>query len=456
MSATRSAAQIAVTPAGARSVPALAPTPVRAEPQTRRMTADNGLEVTAARWPSSPMIELRLRIPFGGRSRKHAATAELLAETLLLGTERRTRQQVDADLAMVGGNLAAQVNPQRLLLSGSVLADGLPILLEVLADVLTGAAYRVTDVRRERDRLLEHLTIAAAQPATIAREHLLRARFGDSPVAWELPDADLVAGTAPAAVRRLHSAAVLPRGSSLVLVGDLDPDAAAAAAVATLADWADPAPAAVLAPPTLAAPGPVTAHHRPGAVQSQTRLSAPGVLRSDPGYAAAQLANIVFGGYFSSRLVENLREDKGYTYHAHSAMEFWPECGALTISYDTATDVAAAALVETRHELGRIAVIAPEEQEIEAARNYAIGSLSSSLSTQAGYASMLASLAASGLGGDWLVAHQRNLVTVEAGDIAEAASRLFAPATLSGIIVGDLDATAAALTRLGDLTVERP
>lgn len=452
MSPTRSAAQIAVTTAGPRPVPELAPTPVRARPQTHSSETDGGLRITAARWPSSPMVEMRLRIPFGGDSQQHAATAELLAETILLGTDRRTRQQVDADLATVGGNLTAQVSPQRLLLSGSVLADGLPVLLDVLADVLSGAAYRENDVQRERERLLEHLTIAAAQPSTIARGHLLRARFGDSPAAWELPDAELVAAATPATVREMHERAVLPGGSALVLVGDLDPEAASEAATTALAPWIGAA-ATALTTPTLAAPGPILAYHRPDAVQSQTRLSTPALLRTDPGYPAAQLANIVFGGYFSSRLVENLREDKGYTYHAHSGVEFWPQCASLTISYDTATDVAAAALVETRHELGRITVIPPDDQEIEAARNYAIGSLSSSLSTQAGYASMLASLAASGLGGDWLVDYQSAVGAVSVDDVAEAAARLFAPAAISGIIVGDLDATGTTLTRLADVVV---
>lgn len=453
--APRTAEQIAVTALGPRPLPALQATKARRAPASAQIHADNGLAITAVRRPSSPMIELRLRIPFGGRTPLHAARAELLAETILLGTQRRTRQQVDADLAMVGAQLSAHVTPQQLQLSGSTLAPGLGVLLDILADVLTAAAYRGSDIARERDRLVEHLSIAAAQPATIARGYLQRLRFGDHPAAWELPEAELVAGVGPAAVRGLHRRAVLPRGSRLILVGDLRPARAAEDAARALAAWADTGAAAGLSAPRLTAPGPVIAYHRPGSVQSLTRLTAPGVLRTDPGYAAAQLATMVFGGYFSSRLVENLREDKGFTYHAHASIEFWPECAAMTISYDTAGEVAAAALVETRHELGRIAVTAPSPQEIEAARNYAIGSLASSLATQAGYASMLTSLAGSGLGADWLRHHQANLAAVTAEDVCEAAARLFAPAAVSGVIIGDLEATAATLGRLDGMEIER-
>jgi predicted Zn-dependent peptidase len=120
----------------------------------------------------------------------------------------------------------------------------------------------------------------------------------------------------------------------------------------------------------------------------------------------------------------------------------------MTISYDTATDVAAAALVETRHELGRIALTAPTEAEIDAARNYAIGSLAASLATQSGYASMLTTLAGVGLDQRWLAEHQKNLRAATDEQVADAASRLFAPAAMTGVIVGDLDASGAALARL--------
>jgi predicted Zn-dependent peptidase len=412
------------------------------------VTTPGGLRITAVRQAGTPMVEVRLRIPFGGADQAHAARAELLAETILLGTATRSREQVDTETALVGGHLTAQVGPQRLLISGSVLAPGLPVILDILADTVTGAAYRASDVSRQRDILVEQLLINAAQPSTIARLYLQRQRFGDHPAVFEVPDSDLVSAATPAAVRGLHRRAVLPEGSTLVLVGDLSPQPTADRAAEALSGWTGPRGAQPLGTPPAVTGGVITAHHRPGAVQSQTRLTSGGVLRTDPGYAAAQLANIVFGGYFSSRLVENLREDKGFTYHTHSALEFWPGRSAMTISYDTATDVAAAALVETRHELGRIALTPPADAEIDAARNYAIGSLAASLATQAGYASMLTTLAGVGLDQSWLAAHQKNLRAATAEQVADAASRLFAPSAMTGVIVGDLEASGAALARL--------
>ena len=123
----------------------------------------------------------------------------------------------------------------------------------------------------------------------------------------------------------------------------------------------------------------------------------------------------MFGGYFSSRWMENIREDKGYTYGAHSGVETIPGGAVLGVETDVASDVTAPALLETRYELGRMAAVPPTAAEIDAARSYAIGSLLISLDNQGGLASMLTALAADGLDVDWLRGHPARLEAVTAG-----------------------------------------
>ena len=115
----------------------------------------------------------------------------------------------------------------------------------------------------------------------------------------------------------------------------------------------------------------------------------PAVPRTHPDHAHLQLANLVFGGYFSSRWVENIREDKGYTYGPHSLVEHSVAGSALTVSAEVATEVTAPALLETWYELGRMATLPITAAELENVRQYAVGSLALSISTQAGLASTL-------------------------------------------------------------------
>ncbi len=447
--AGRTAEQIAVTARGPRPVPDLMPSVSTTRPELRSEVLDNGLRVIAVRKPGTPLVEVRLRVPFGGTTPAHSARAELLSATLLLGTGSRSREQVDSELAAVGGHLDASVDPLRLGITGSVLSTGLPVLLEVLADSLTDPAFRRHDVLGERSRLVEHLAIAASQPSVVARRHLQQRRFGNHPVTREMPDAGLVAAVGVAPLRSLQHKAVVPRGSTLVLVGDLEPDAAIAGVDAALGGWVSAGSAQQLGTPGAVTGGPVQAFDRSGAVQSQVRLTAAAPERTDPGYAAAQLANLIYGGYFSSRLVENIREDKGYTYSASSNFEFWPGRAAVTVSFDTTTPSTAAALLEARHELGRIALTAPEEKEVESARNYALGTLATSLSTQSGYASTLSSLAGLGLDPDWVWEHPARLAAVTVDEVAAAAATLLAPSAFTGVVVGDLAAIGPSLTAIG-------
>lgn len=433
----RTAAEIGRTELGPRSLPVLGEQRSATGLETVDTVLDNGLRVIAVHSPTVPMAELRMRIPFAGTDHRHAAIAEVLAATILTGTQRRDRVAMDTDIALVGGELGAGVDPERLAIGGNALASGFDTLLDVLADALTGAAYRDEEVEGERARLVERIAVARSQPSVIAREALQRHRYGDHPFTRETPDAADVATVTADEVRAMHRDSLLPKGSVLVFVGDVDPDTAVRKIGAALAGWSSDKSAVELPDLPDVNGGDVLFVPRPGAVQSQLRLSAQAIPRTDPRYPALQLANLVFGGFFSSRLVENIREDKGYTYHARSSLEFTVRGATLLVDADTASDVTAPALLEMRYELGRLGVVPPNEEEVETVRQYAIGSLLIATASQTGLASQLAALAALGLGADWLVEHPNRLKAVTGEQVAEAALEFFSPTRYTGVVVGD-------------------
>jgi zinc protease len=444
----RSAEQIGRTELGPRPLPPLGPPRIPNTPSVMDTILDSGLRVIAVRRPAVPMVELRLRIPFGGTDRTHPACAELLAMTLLRGTPRRDRFAIDKALAAVGGDLSAAVDPEHLSVSGSALSSGLDAVLDVLGDALTSASYATAEVARERDRLVERLMVNRSQPRVIAREALQRRRYGNHPFAREWPEADDVAVVTPAALRALHRRSVVPGGAVLVLVGDIVPASAVEAVASALVGWQSDHPATELAALPELTGADLQLVHRENAVQSQLRLSAQAVPRNHERYPALQVANLVFGGYFSSRWVENLREDKGYTYSAHCGFEFTRHGATLIAEADTASEVTAVALLETRYELGRIAVMPPDESEVDNARHYAIGSLTIATSSQRGLAGHLATLATLGLDLDWLLTHPGRLQAVTTGQVAEAAE-FFAPSRFTGVVVGDAKRLADPLAALG-------
>ncbi|MEV0391547.1 M16 family metallopeptidase [Polymorphospora rubra] len=427
------------------TLPPLGPSRKLKPPKEVERTLPNGLTVLAIRRPAVPLVEVRLRVPF---ARAHLARSALLSQTLLSGTATKSTVDIAAELQAVGGGLAAGLDPDRLVVSGNGLVTGLDRILDVLAEVLTGAAYPKTEVAVERDRLVDRIQVAQSQPSHLARAALLRRMYGNHPYAVQTPEVDQVEAVRPGQLRALHAARIHPAGATLVLVGDFSPGKALDSAERALAGWTGGGADVTLPPAPPLVPAPLLLVDRPGAVQSSLRMALPAVERTHPDHAALQLANLVFGGYFSSRWVENIREDKGYTYGPHSLIEHSEAGSALVVAAEVATEVTGPALLETLYELGRLASLPPKEDELEQARQYALGTLQLGMSTQAGLASLASTYAGFGLRLDYLTEHSARLAKATRDEVAAAAAKYLAPAGAVTVVLGDADRVGSAVAAL--------
>jgi zinc protease len=413
-------------------------------PAVEERTLSNGLRVLAVRRASVPVVEMRLRIPVGPPGKKggkaHSAKLQLaaealLSETMLTGTAEHDRLALASELQRLGGGLSAGIDSDRLAIVGSVLAPNLAQLLGLLSEVISSATYAKHEVSGERERMVAELGIARSQPAVLARQALLTRLYGKHPYAYELPEPEALEEIGAKDLRALHSHTVSPAGAVLTLVGDLRPAAALDAVEAALSGWSGKAAKSLPKLPEHV-PGGVTIVDRPGAVQTNIRLGGPALTRTAPNYAALQVANVVFGGYFSSRLVNNIREDKGYTYSPRSGIEHAAVGSRFVVSADVATGVTAPALLEILYELGRVSLLPLGDDELAAAKRYAAGTLALSTATSAGLASTLSMLAGSGLGLEYLAEHSAALGAVDAAAVAEIAYG-FNPTSLAAVLLGD-------------------
>ncbi|HVQ91463.1 MAG TPA: pitrilysin family protein [Mycobacteriales bacterium] len=453
-SASTGAAAVATSGSPVRAVPELGPVGRPKQPASAERTLRSGLRLIAVRRPGVPLVELRLRVPFSGTTPTLPARSMLLGETLLSGTASRSQVELAAALQTLGAELHASVDADRLLIGGTVLRTGLTTVLGLLAEVLTAASYPSREVAGERGRLVERLSIARSQPSVLVREALRRRLFGNHPYARELPSVEDVGAVSAGQLRRLHAERVLPGGSVLVLVGDVSPARVLDQMEAALGDWRSGTPARPAPALPAIEPGPIVLADRPGSVQTSIRLGGSAVNRADPGYPALQLVNLAFGGNFSSRLVENIREDKGYTYGPHSRIDHAAAGSTLIIDADVATGVTAPALLEIWYELGRMATLPISAGELADVRQYAVGTLALSVASQSGLASTLAALAGHGLSLDWLREHPRRLAAVTLEDAFAAASRYLAPARMVTVLLGDAAEVAGPLGGLGPVASE--
>ncbi|MFC0528001.1 M16 family metallopeptidase [Phytohabitans kaempferiae] len=428
-----------------KALPDLGPTRKLKLPKESERTLHNGLTVIAIRRPAVPLVEVRLRVPF---ARAHLARVALLSQTLFSGTADMSTVEIAAELQKVGGGLSAGVDPDRLMVSGNGLVTGLERILELLGEVLSGAAYPGDEVATERERLADRIQVAQSQPSHLARVALIKRMYGKHPYAVQTPEVGQVRAVRPAQLRALHGERLHPAGATLVLVGDITPERALDTAERVLGTWNGGGKHVELPPTPPLEPGPLTLVDRPGSVQSSLRVALPAVDRTHPDHAALQLANLLFGGYFSSRWVENIREDKGYTYGPHSVIEHNEAGSCFVAAAEVATEVTGPALLETYYELGRLASVPPKAEELEQARQYALGTLQLGMSTQAGLATLASTYAGSGLRLNHLPEYAAKLAGATLDDVAAAGATYLAPARAATVVLGDAERIEAPLRAL--------
>ena len=426
-------------------VPEVPPLKAVRLPTVAERTLGNGLRLIAARRSGVPRLEVRMLVPAARNGKApDAAKARRFGRTLRAVTSNRSSLDIAQELQRLGGNLAAGVDAEDFVVYGSALSSELPRFLALLSEVLTEATHPEDEVALQREVTAQEITLALSQPATVARQALLQRLFGSHPYGEGLPSAEDIAAVKATQLRKLGTKRLRPEGSILVLVGDVPTNRALDLAEAAFASWEGGGGTPGLTTPATSTPGPTLLIDRPGAVQTNIRIGGAAIGRTDPDYPKLALANLVFGGYFVSRLVDNIREKRGYTYSPGSGVTQNRKASYFSVSADVGTEVTAPALVEIRYELLRMVAGPIEPAELLSAKRYLSGTMSMGIQTQSGLAGFLGSLAASDLPVEYLREFPAAVDALTEDDVIEASRRYLDPRRLDTVLVGD-----AAVIRAG-------
>jgi predicted Zn-dependent peptidase len=303
---------------------------------------------------------------------------------------------------------------------------------------------------------VQEIQIARSQPQHIAAEALRQRLFGSHQYGTTQPAPEAVAKVGRAALRRVYAERVQPRDAILVVVGEVSPKSALDRVEASLKLWKRRAAAPnVAAPaPAPATAGPTRIVDRPGAVQTNIRIAGEALGIGHPDSYALECANAIFGGAATSRLFNNLREDKGYTYSPYSAVQHLRHASYVEVGADVGTEVTAPSLVETHYELGRIASVEVEKEELEGVQRFLTGLASIRIQSQRGLAASLARLSAFGLDIGYLKEYPRRIAAVTTNDVLEVSRRHLAPGRLVTVLVGDASRIASSVEALGPIEVQ--
>ncbi|MFF3333701.1 M16 family metallopeptidase [Streptomyces sp. NPDC002888] len=418
------------------------------EADTRHL--DTGVRVLTVPRTGTETVEVRVQIPCTPSDGQDAAVAELLAATLFTGTTRLGTRVVRWDTALRTGRLHAGRTAEWLILAGHCEASELPRLLGLLGERLAHPTYDEAWVAREARRIAQATETLRGHPRLLALRALNRIRRGDLSCFEEPPTDGAPARLTAHEVTEAHRRILTPHRAEILLVGAVTPDTARDLVGHALAAWQPPRPTATPAPdPSPPSDTPRTLIHRPASAQSTVAMSWSCLPFEDPGYTAQAVANAVFAGYFSSRLVTNIRERKGLTYHA--ASRFDRVLGTTSITLDVSCAPAATGQVveEVLTDARRMVTDPPTPQETAHAHTFLAGSLLMATASPTDLTNLLATLGCWGIGPDWIEAYPRRLSETTADDVERAAARVFDAPPEAAVVVGDLPALTAPLARLG-------
>src|SRR5258705_8442428 len=203
-------------------------------------------------------------------------------------------------------------------------------------------------------------------------------------------------------------------------------------------EWAGkkPDPKATAAPPNPRGRR-VYLVHVPGAVQTQIVAGCHAITRKHPDWIKLGLTNSLYGGAFNSRLVMNIREDKGYTYSPRSGVNALRQYGYFSVSAAVRNDVVAASLTEIFYEIDKLRSLPVPEPELLDAQNYLTGVFSMGLATQSGLLSQISTLALNDLPDDYLETYREKVRALKPEDVLTAARTYFDSANMQIVVVGD-------------------
>lgn len=409
-------------------------------PSIAKSTLPEGLTLWLVPRPGFPKVSAVLAVR-GGTAADPAGMegiGDLLAATLAEGTAKRTSRQIAEELQAVGGELEAQAGDDAVVVTAGSLASGADTLLDVVADVARNAAFPAKEVELAKANALDGLSAKESTPEFLAEKAFAAAVYGKHPYRTVSATRETIEKTTPELLRKEFARRFRPGQALLVVAGDLDVAATQKKVARLFAGWKAAGEGIAATPPSPPErERELYVVDRPGSVQSLLMVGRPAPKAGEKDYYPTLVANTVLGGSFASRLVENIREDKGYTYSPRSGVQPNREGSLFRVRADVRNEVTAAALNEVFYELDRMATTQPSAEELTKAKRYQAGLYLLRNQIQAAVAGTLARNWVLGLPPESLAEFVPKVNEVSAKDVQEAGRKVFRSTSQTVVVVGD-------------------
>jgi len=412
-----------------------------AEPLGKRIVLENGMILLLSEKHEIPMVTVNMAIKAGvttepaGKAGLAAITAALLTQ----GTDKRTASRISSEMDFIGGSLSVSGGDDFASAGLRVLKKDLRTGLDLLADVLMHPAFEQKEIDRKVRETLASIQREEEEPGVVANQAFEKAVYGGHAYGRT---SDEVAAFLPKITRQdvvdFYSARYSPGSTIIAVVGDLNEKEIIPLLNEYFKGWKkndQPVPAPV-APPV--SDRIMVRKIDKQITQANIMMGHMGLSRENPDYYAVSVMNYILGsGGFSSRLMDNIRDNKGLAYDVHSVFSAQKEPGAFMVGIQTKNESANEVIAETFMELRRMQSEPVSEKELADAKAYLTGSFPLRMDTSAKIAGIMTSVEIYNLGLDYPQKYPKLINAVTRVDIQRVAKKYLHPDQMIIVVVAN-------------------
>lgn len=418
-----------------------AATGTAAQPLGKRIVLDNGMVVLLAEKHEIPMVTVSMAINAGGLAEPadKPGLASLTASLLMQGTKKRTATQISREIDFIGGSLSVSGGDDFASAGLRVLKKDLQTGLDLLSDVLINPVFDQQEIERKVKEMLAEIQRQREEPETIASEAFAKAVFGSHPYGRTNEDvAAYLQNLKRQDLLDFYSARYGPNAIVAAVVGDVTEREILSLfkKYFTGRKRDERAVPAITAPPGRNKTEVIKIEKK--ITQANIAIGHRGISRENPDFYAVVVMNLILGGGgFSSRLMDNIRDNRGLAYDVHSTFSAQKEPGAFRVWVQTKNESANEAIAEIRKELNRIRTEQVTEKELADAKAYLTGSFPLRMDTFGKIAAMLMNIEIYGLGMDYPQRYPALINAVTREDVLRVAKKYIDPDRMVIVVLAD-------------------
>ena len=414
---------------------------VEAAALAQREVLPSGMVLLVAERPAVPIVAATLTLQAGAvfDPAGKPGVANLTAIMLSQGTATRTAPQISEAIEFVGGSLGMESGTDTARLTFSFLSKDLDLALDLMGDLLTHPTFPPAELAKKIPEVLAGIKRNQEDPGTVSYEAFMALVYGSHPYGRPTEGTE---ASVPTITRddilAFYKEYYRPNRAVLTVVGDVPMADLKSRLQARLGGWTPGGqPLVKPAAPASLAKGVTKAIQRE-VTHAANKYGHLGITRDNPDYYPVYVMNYLLGGGMNSRLLQKIREEKGWAYDVGSSFAPGKYAGDFSVTMQTKNEVAQEAIDATLAEIRRIRDQSVSAQELADAKAYLTGSFPLRLDTSAKVVGMLASIEQNGLGLDYVERYPILINAVTAADVQRVAQKYLDPETYALAIVADL------------------